>query len=283
MQLWLSPMEGVSDYGFRKLCRADQSFTEMIRGDALARNNKATLDLIDLHEPAGIQLFVTKEIVLQRCLQIIKEKFPHTNRIDLNFGCPSPDVIKMGGGPAMLKRTTKLKALLTVLKKHSPVPCGIKIRLGLNLAEKQRKIYLPVIEIANSVQLDHVIVHAKVATDASTAPIDFHALQEILQIARIPIIGNGFVSDKNSAQKYLDVGCQGVMIARAAIVNPWIFEELRGKRVIKDYQKAWKEYKNSAEKYGTKEKFYRYHEKTFQLRSQGDVGYHAPSKILKWN
>ena len=167
-----------------------------------------------------------------------------------------------------------------VLKKYSPVPCGIKIRLGLNAYERNKKIYLRVIELANEAKLDWVIVHPKTADQGSQDPIDVKALKEIIKAATVPIIGNGFVVDKESAQEMFDLGCSGVMVARAAIGNPWVFSEIKGNKVIKDYKQAFEEYKEIASKFGTKQKYFNYHKKIFELRQKGDMGYHAPSKVL---
>ena len=303
-KLWLSPMESVSDLGFRTLCYehgASLTFTEMIRASALVHGNKATLSLVDTHTPSiktGIQLLVGNKTILQKALSMIKEgidskdgQFSNLSVIDLNFGCPSPEIINIGQGPALLKRTAKMKELLTTLRNESPLPCGIKIRLGLNEKDKKQKVYLRVLEIANDIGLDYVTVHPKTATDSSLAPIDWKALQEIISKAKIPIIGNGLVVDGPSAKRMLDLGCTSVMIARAAVGNPWIFDEIEaylktGKqtstRTAPDYQKAWNTYSALAQKYGAKKKFYEYHQKIFELRMQGDREYHSPSKILKW-
>ncbi len=289
-RLWLSPMESVSDFGFRKLCHghgASLTFIEMLYADAIVRKNKASLELIDSYDPnipTGIQLLASKPLTLKKALESI-HKFPNLSVVDLNFGCPSPEVIRSGNGPALLKRSQRMTELLTVLKKHSPHPCGIKIRLGLNNADKKNKIYLRVIEAANSAGLDYITVHPKTALESSQDPVDHAALQEIIDHAAIPVVGNGFVTDGKSAKKLLDMGCSAVMIARAAVGNPWIFEDINGyldngalpkKKTAKDYENAWLEY--SA--YGTKQKFYDYHHKTFQLRMKGDLTYHAPSRIL---
>ena len=304
-KLWLSPMESVSDLGFRTLCYqhgASLTFTEMVRASALVQGNKATLSLVDTYTSSvktGLQLLVSKKEILQKAMAVIKEgieikdgRFSNISVIDLNFGCPSPMIINLGQGPALLKRTVKMKELLTTLQKESPLPCGIKIRLGLNEIEKKQKVYLKVIEIANDIGLDYVIVHSKTVAGASMAPIDWKALQEIISKAKIPIVGNGLVVDGPSSKKMLDIGCSAVMIARAAVANPWVFEEIEsylmtGKKnpnakTATDYMKAWNTYKNIADKYGTKNKFYEYHKKMFELRMQGDMKYHSPSRTLKW-
>jgi len=281
-EVWLSPMEGVSDLGFRKLCAqegADMTFTEMIRADSIVRGNKATLSLIDTHMKfaQGVQLLVSKPAILRKALE--KIDFTNIKAVDLNFGCPSPDVVSKGGGPALLKRVSRMKNLLMVLKKHSPVPCGIKIRLGLNAREKKNKVYLKVVELANEAELDWIIVHSKTADQSSRDPIDLQALKEIIHASKIPVIGNGFVTDRESAEKMFDLGCKGVMVARAAIGNPWVFKEIKGYSAEKNYKRAFEDYKKIATKYGTKQKYFNYHKKIFELRAKGDMGYHAPGRI----
>ena len=301
--LWLSPMEGVSDLGFRFICAkrgADLTFTEMIRADALVRNNKATLDLIDTHIrtiPTGIQLIASKPEILKKALELISQKiddeeaaFVNLSCIDLNFGCPSKEIISKGGGPALMKREKRMRDLITTLKEYSPLPCGIKIRLGLGSADKKNKVYLRVVEIANEVGIDWITVHPKTAEERSLDPIDLDALKEIIIRSKIPIIGNGFVHDGKSAKILFNLGCAGIMIARGAIVNPWVFEEiksyLRGgkvERVKKDYPAALAEYEEIAARYGTKDKFLEYHRATFKAHIDGKFGYHSPRRIQRWN
>lgn len=295
-------MESVSDFGFRKLCHqhgANLTFIEMLYADAIVRKNKATLAHVDSFDPkipTGIQLLASKPDVLRKALEFIRLKidekdgrFSNLSVVDLHFGCPSPAVINVGGGPALFKRTQRMNELLTTLKKYSPLPAGIKIRLGLNNQDKKNKVYLRVLEIANKAELDYITVHPKIASDSSQAPVDHDALQEIIDKATIPIVGNGFVTDGPSAQKMLRMGCSAVMTARAAVGNPWIFEEIAAyldsgklprKRTSEDYMEAWKTYEATARQYGTLQKFYDYHKKIFQMRMNGDMGYHAPSRIL---
>ncbi|HLD34052.1 MAG TPA: tRNA-dihydrouridine synthase family protein [Candidatus Nanoarchaeia archaeon] len=294
-------MESVSDFSFRKLCYdhgADLTFIEMLYADAIARQNKAALDHVDCYDatPTGIQLLASKPDVLKKALDFIRLKIHEKDRrfsnlsvVDLHFGCPSPTVINFGGGPALFKRTQRMTELLTTLKKYSPLPSGIKIRLGLNKLDKDNKVYLRVIDIANAAGIDYMTVHPKLAIDKSMAPVDHTALKEIIDKATVPIVGSGFVVDGPSAGKLLKMGCSAVMVARAAVGNPWIFEEIKSYlndgtmpkvRKREDYADAWKRYSSVAQKYGTLEKFYEYHKKIFQLRMNGDLGYHAPSRIL---
>ena len=293
-------MEGVSDVGFRKICLktgADLTFTEMIRADAFVRNNKATLELIDTYEfPAGVQFLVSKSDILKKTLNIIAEKkkekdekYLNISCIDLNFGCPSKEIISAGNGPALLKRINKMKEILTVLKECSPVPCGIKIRLGLNKKEKENKVYLKVLDIVNSLKLDWITVHPKTADQRSLDPVDMNALQEIINNSEIPVIGNGFVESGKTAKEFFDRGCHGVMIARAAVVNPWIFDEIKhylrtGKEISikKEYHKLLDEYLRTAKNYSSKQKYVEFHKRNFALKIKNDFSYHSPARIMTW-
>jgi tRNA-dihydrouridine synthase B len=120
----LAPMESVSDCAYRRVCwdrGASLVWTEMIRARGLARNNKSTLELIDTFDPevlTGVQLLVANERELSDALEKLESPVPHFRNIraiDLNFGCPSPEVIRIGAGPALLKRRGKLETIFKVL------------------------------------------------------------------------------------------------------------------------------------------------------------------------
>ncbi len=158
----LSPLEAVSDNGFRKLCYslgASLTWTEMVRAGPIVKNQLSNLDLIDTYDEdtkAGVQLLVKSHEELQNCLLKLEhlafnvEKYKHLKNIvavDLNFGCPSTDIIGEGCGPALLKRrskVTKIFAALSEWKAVTKLPklaaVGCKIRLGLNLKEKSEKV-----------------------------------------------------------------------------------------------------------------------------------------------
>lgn len=299
----LSPMESVSDVGFRKLCHnlgASLTWTEMVRADALCRNNQATLDLIDTYDtstPTGLQLLVKNVDVLKKTLSKIEalsltDQYRHFSNIcaiDLNFGCPSPDVISEGAGPALLKRQKRLKEIFIALsewKIATTLPnigaVGCKIRLGLNEYEQNKKVYLPVIEAANEAGLDYMVVHARHAKQRSRDLPTWSAISEIKQVANMPIIGNGNVNNVEDANRMMkETGCDGVMIARASIRNPWIFNGFRTDAVLQDssnnglfvghsdypsvseVEEARHIYNQYAEEYKTKPKFKEFHKNNF--------------------
>jgi tRNA-dihydrouridine synthase B len=243
----LAPMESVSDAAYRRLCfeqGAAFTFTEMIRARAVVRNNKSTLELIDTTDPevpTGVQLLVANERELLEALSTLERlstgAYPHFRNItaiDLNFGCPSPEVIKVGAGPALLKRKAKLAVIFQTLaawKKTTTLPIkavGAKIRLGLNRAEQDAKVWLPIVELANA-SLDYLIIHARHARQASANPPTWSAIAEAVRLADIPIIGNGDVLSQADYQRLVrETGASGALIARGAIRSPWIFRELTG-------------------------------------------------------
>jgi tRNA-dihydrouridine synthase B len=214
----------------------------MIRCSALARNNKSTIDLIDTYDndvPTGVQLMAANEIELARSLAKLDElacsthpHFMNIRAIDLNFGCPSPEIIKIGAGPVLLKRRGKLELIFGRLKQWKsttklPIAfVGAKIRLGLNKLEYDSKVYLPVMELANQ-HLDYLTVHARHAREESSEKPHYESLTELSKIAHIPLIANGDITQKAEWERLTkDTGSDGALIARAAIKSPWIFREL---------------------------------------------------------
>ncbi len=283
----LAPMEGVSDVGFRRLCYtqgAGLTWTEMVRASGIVRRNKATLDLIDTYDkdiPTGIQLFIVNEKELLAALNTLDalaaSTHPHFNNIiavDLNFGCPSPDVIQVGAGPALIKRATKMETIFRTLhewKLRTKLPIGAvgaKIRLGMNAQEQEYKVYLRVVPAANK-YLDYLVIHARHAKQKSNDPVTWSAITELKSQSTIPVIGNGDVFSIQDATNMISTtNCDGIMIARAAIKNPWIFRELVSGNIIKTTNEeitlAAKEYFAIAKQYNTKPKYLSFHEDNFR-------------------
>jgi len=282
----LSPMEEVSDAGFRRLCcrlGAGITWTEMIRASGIVRRNKATLDLIDTHDPetlTGIQLLAVNErelaVALYTLDQLANSTHPHfmnIRAVDLNFGCPSPDVIRIGAGPALLKRTNKMATMFDKLghwRKTTTLPIGAigaKIRLGLNQMEQEHKVYLRLVDAANA-HLDYLTVHARNAKQRSRDPPTWSAIREIKELSKIPVVGNGDVFTPADAERmFAETGCDGIMLARAAIRSPWIFRELcgagAGKPSLDEINSAEKEYSAFSAQHGAKQKHRDFHRENF--------------------
>jgi tRNA-dihydrouridine synthase len=280
----LAPLERVSDMGFRHLCYqngAGITWTEMVRALSVARKNASTLDLIDTHDPAtltGVQLFAVNERELDTALEALEElagsthpHFKNIRAIDLNFGCPSPDIIRIGAGPAMVKRQAKMRALFETLrawKERTTLPIGAigaKIRLGLNEQEFEYGVYLRIVEAASEL-LDYLTVHARHARMRSSDPARWDAIRQVKAAATIPIIGNGDALTAQDAHRMLqETGCDGVLIARGAIRDPWIFRELLGGDPPSDEEIAIAQdaYMSMAHAHGTKPKYVAFHAENF--------------------
>ncbi len=291
-----SPMEGVSDVGFRALAwqgGAAFTFTEMIRARGLVKNNKSTFDLVDTWDdavPTGLQLMVVNERELLGALQRIEElaftttpRFQNIRLIDLNFGCPSPDVVQIGAGPALLKRRAKLAAIFTTLRafqRQTKLPIdavGCKIRLGLNQQEAEHKVFLPVVELASE-HLDYIVVHGRHAKQRSRDQPDWTAIAEAKAAASIPVLGNGDVFTGADAKRMFEAtGVDGIMVARAAIRNPWIFDELEGRvdvaRITPEKVAAAEaSWHVVAARHGTKDKYREFHLENFRRLRDAAAG-----------
>ena len=278
----LAPMESVSDCAYRRVCwerGAAYTWTEMIRAKALARGNKSTAELIDSHDPevpTGIQLLVANERELAEALQRL-EQLPQAKNltaIDLNFGCPSPEVIRTGAGPALLKRRAKLAVIFETLRawqKQTSLPIravGAKIRLGLNRVEQDAKVFMPIVELASQ-HLDYLTIHARHARQDSTTPPTLSAITEAVRVAQVPIIGNGDIVSRADWEKLnSETGATGALIARGAIKSPWVFRGLEGGEGFAtsadELQRTQEQYLELAQRFGTRPKFLEWHDEGFR-------------------
>jgi tRNA-dihydrouridine synthase len=229
----------------------------MVRASALIRGNAAAAALIDSHDvstPTGVQLLVTSPDEVTRALDHIKREsegaqFAHWNNIccvDLNFGCPSPAVIRDGAGPAMLKRRSRVRAIFRALSTwrdknrctgagtFSPLAVGVKLRLGLTAKEASVGVFLDACRAAADEGLNWVTLHARHAGQRSRDEPDWAAFGAAARALdcngggaeRPRLIANGNIFDRLAADSLIDSGvADGVMIARAAITSPWIFRD----------------------------------------------------------
>ncbi len=225
-EFMLAPMEDHTGPELREECfkkGADSTFTEMARISALARNNKSTWEKIKIPKPIPtyIQIIGANENELKKFLDRFtpEEGFLGFN---LNLGCPSKHMIRKGLGCALIKRITKVKTLVKTIRDRG-YPVSIKLRLGLNNFEKQKKIYL---NLLNEVDADFFIVHARHGQENDTNPADFSIYKDCVKTNKI-IIANGDITSKEHIRKLKSLGVRGVMIGRAAINNPSIFTELK--------------------------------------------------------
>ena len=224
----LAPMEGYTDGVLRTLCHnhgADLTFTEMTHVESLLKRNKLALARISAFNstPVQIQLLTGREDKLMRFLKGFKP-FPGFKGFNLNICCPSKDVIRQGKGAAMVKRAAKTDRLVSIIQSHG-FSASVKLRLGINAFEKRNKLYL---NCLRGVRADFFIVHAKTATQESTEPVDYGVFPECVEAADgIHVIANGGIDSVDKVRALIEMGVAGVMIGRAALGNPSIFDELK--------------------------------------------------------
>ena len=281
---WLAPMESVSDEGYRSLCRllgADFSFTEMIRASAFNRKNPSTLSLIDTYTgPVGVQFLTKSPAELKKTLELFftlreEKEYAHLKNItaiDLNFGCPSPDIIKMGAGPALLKRTTRMKEIIRTLSRtkeyDKSIAIGVKLRLGLNQKEKEQRVIYRFSQTINE-ELDFCTLHAKHAGQRGSEKADWDEMREFRKTITTKFLANGSAHTKDQVHALQQhTKADGVMIARGAF-NPWIFRELKGgaQAKIEEIEQAHKNYLATK----PKKKFLEYNNKLFSELKKSQI------------
>lgn len=226
-EFMLAPMERFSTPEFRKQCYengADSTFTEMVRISALDEGHKKALEQIDISNsvPTYIQLIGSNEKKFDRFLKNYKPQEGFLG-FNLNLGCPSPNRVQSGQGCALIKRISKVKKIVQIIKNHG-FPASIKLRLGLNRFEKDKKVYLNLIK---EVDADFFIVHARHGKETNKDPADFEAYKGCVKTKKV-IIANGDITTKEQIEYLKSIGVKGAMIGSAALNNPNIFNELKG-------------------------------------------------------
>ena len=223
----VAPLEDMTSNAFRTVCYrygADLTFTELVRFESLAKNNKSTWDRIIFHDetPTVIQLIGHKEQFLKKFLSMFEPQ-PGFEGFNLNLGCPAPNFVNFGAGCAMVKRVSKTKKLVEVIKDRG-YKASIKLRLGLNRFEKERKVYLNLID---GVDADFFVVHARHGQQSYNEPADFSVYADCVKTGK-SIIANGDIKTKEHIESLKSIGVRGAMIGKPAVLDPSIFNKLKG-------------------------------------------------------
>ena len=229
--LLLAPMEDVSDPPFRALCKehgADVLYTEFISSEGLIRNAKKStikLDIYDFERPIGIQIFGYQIESMRLATEICERARPEF--IDINYGCPVKKVAKKGAGAGILKDIPKMVAMTKEIVEATNIPVTVKTRLGW---DENTKYIVEVAERLQDVGIKALSIHGRTREQMYKGEADWTLIGEVKNNPKmhIPIFGNG---DIDSPQKVAEVknkyGVDGVMIGRAAIGYPWIFNEIK--------------------------------------------------------
>ena len=229
--LLLAPMEDVSDPPFRLVCKengADLMYTEFISSEGLIRNAAKSvmkLDIFEYERPIGIQLFGSDVETMGECSRIATAAKP--DLIDINYGCPVKNVACRGAGAALLQDIPKMAEMTAAVVKNTHLPVTVKTRLGWN---EETKNIGEVAERLQDVGIQALTVHGRTRAQMYKGEADWTLIAKIKENPRIkiPIFGNGDVDSPEKAIEYRNrFGVDGIMIGRAAIGYPWIFNEIK--------------------------------------------------------
>ena len=228
--LLLAPMEDVSDPPFRAVCKdngADLMYTEFISSEGLIRDaikSRKKLDIFDYEKPVGIQIFGGDEESLSLAAKIVDATNP--DLLDINFGCPVKKVACRGAGAGVLKDVPLMVRLTDAVVKSTSLPVTVKTRLGW---DDNTKNIEDVAERLQDVGIKALAIHGRTRTQMYKGEADWTLIAKVKenQRIRIPIFGNGDIDSPQKALEYkTKYGVDGIMIGRAAIGYPWIFNEI---------------------------------------------------------
>ncbi len=227
--LWLGPMAGVTDKVYRLICQemgCDVTVTEMVSAKAIYYNNPKTSLLLDSdpkEEQVRIQLFGREPELMAEMARRIDN--PHIKGFDVNMGCPVPKVVNNGEGSALMKEPKRIGEIVEALVKATDKPVSIKIRAGFTPEDKNAP---EVSRIAQESGATTVAIHGRTREEYYSGKADWSIIRAAKEAVTIPIIANGDVDSPEALAAIVEAtGCDGAMIGRAAMGNPWIFSQLK--------------------------------------------------------
>ncbi len=229
--LLLAPMEDVSDPPFRALCKqqgADMMYTEFISSEGLIRDAEKSvqkLDIYDFERPIGIQIFGGNMESMIEATKIVEQADPDV--IDINYGCPVKKVVCKGAGSGILQDIPKMVKLTEAVVKATKKPVTVKTRLGW---DDETKYIVEVAERLQDIGIQGISIHGRTRKQMYKGEANWELIRETKNNPKlhIPVFGNGDINSPEKAAEYKQkYGVDGIMIGRASIGYPWIFNEIK--------------------------------------------------------
>jgi tRNA-dihydrouridine synthase B len=227
--LVLSPMAGVTDISFRRLLKRrggiGLTVSEFISVEGLTRNNpksKRQMRFFEDERPFAVQIFGGQAQRMRMAAEMAEEV--GADILDINCGCPAPKVVKHGGGSGLLRDYTRLEEILKEIKKAITIPLTIKIRAGyfdhtINAVETAK--------LAEACGVEHIALHGRTKEQGYRGRANWDLVRQIKETVSVPVSGSGdVVTVEDALARWRETNCDGILIGRGAMANPWIFRQV---------------------------------------------------------
>ena len=253
MKYVLAPLAGFTDAPFRRMCAeggADLTYTEMVSAAGLAHGSSPTRHLLETmpgEGPVACQIFGANESDIAYATGFIERHYTSQtsqtsqtfSELNLNAGCPMTKVTREGAGAKLIEDPAKIHRLLKAMVENTSLPVTLKTRLG---PHPQKTNIFEILDAAESAGAKGIIVHARYTSQMHGGPTHLDLLKEVVGRAKIPVTGNGSVTDAKTAAAMAATGVDAIMIGRAALSNPGIFNSLKqsnnpNNRTIEQFRK----------------------------------------------
>ena len=224
----LAPMAGLTDRAYRELCMrhgAACCFSEMVSAKALSFRSKKSEELMalsDCERPCGVQLFGDDpDCIAEAAVHALKNS---PDFIDVNMGCPAPKISGNGSGSALMRDPALCGDIVRAVKRVSTVPVTVKIRKGWDDASVNA---VEVAVICEQAGASAITVHGRTRQQYYKPPVDYEIIRQVREAVSVPVIANGDIDSPQKAKAVMEqTGCELVMVGRASMGNPWIFEQI---------------------------------------------------------